>query len=48
MYLLVDKQLAEGFTQGFFKTPFIDDNSRFEKDSKKRLCQSLEDVVGLK
>ena len=29
-------------------SPFIDDNSRFEKDSEKRLCQSLEDVVGLK
>ena len=29
-------------------SPFIDDNSQFKKDSEKRLCQSLEDVVGLK
>ena len=27
---------------------FINDNSRFEKDSEKRPCQSLEDAVGLK
>ena len=27
---------------------FIDDNSRFKAGSLKRLCQSLENVVGLK